>query len=111
MLVGPVPDFLFCFLASGFLYHQSEGSFAPLAARYADNRSIGYRRMAEDDIFQVYSVDVETAGNNHVFPAVENMDKAVFVNAAHIAAAIKGKSVGALPRSEERRVGKECRSR
>src|SRR5690554_6369014 len=49
MLVGPVPDFIFCFLASGSLYHQSEGSFARLAAGYADNRSIGYRRMAEDD--------------------------------------------------------------
>src|SRR5579875_497074 len=50
-----------------------------------DHRRFDHRRMAIEHLFNVTRVDVESTANNQVFFALDDVQVAVFIEAAHIA--------------------------
>ena len=53
--------------------------------------------MLQQGFFKIYRIDVEPSGDDHVLAAVEDVDKPVFIDPAHIATAIEHQALRAGP--------------
>src|SRR5260370_673045 len=68
-------------------HNKSRHKLAPLRIRYSDHCRFADRGMAVDDSLDLAGVDIFSAGYDHVFQAILNIEVIVFILIADISSA------------------------
>src|SRR5208283_5108515 len=72
---------------SGLRHNARHYQFTPLWIRYSEDCSFANRWMRINDSFDLAGVNILTPGDNHVFHAVQNVEKPFGILIANVAAA------------------------
>src|SRR6476661_808756 len=71
--------------SSGLAHHACRHELAPLRVGYSEDCCFQNRRMLVNDGFDLAGIDILSAGDDHVFHAVEDIEIAVRVAVANVA--------------------------
>uniref|UniRef100_A0A0N4Z3R1 Transcriptional regulator n=1 Tax=Parastrongyloides trichosuri TaxID=131310 RepID=A0A0N4Z3R1_PARTI len=97
-LAAGVAQGVFAGRLAGAQHHQRLDRLAPAVVGHADHGGLGHGRMLEQGALDLSGIDVLAAGHDHVLDAVANIEIALGVQAARVAAAEPAVGVQRRPR-------------
>ena len=84
-LVDPSAQFCFGDFAWLVKNHRGERSLAPFLAGNAEDCYFAHCRMLHNDLFDIFGKDVDAAGDDQIFLAVNEVKKTVRIDVAEVA--------------------------